>query len=154
EGIFADVTNDGGTYVPRNIDRNHGDFLNLFIDVSLTDRLTLRLGRQELLYGAQRLVSPLDWSNPRRTFEGARLLLAGGDWKSDAFFTYFVPPDPHDFDEADDGQKFYGLYNTYTGIERLTLDAYYLGYDNEHPTADGDFSVHTLGARLYYTTSN
>ena len=63
EGILADVTTDDGTYMPRIIDRNFGDFLNGFIDYALDDSLTVRMGRQELLYGAQRLVSPLDWAN-------------------------------------------------------------------------------------------
>ena len=30
--------------------------------------VTLRGGRQDLLFGAQRLIGPLDWSNTRRTF--------------------------------------------------------------------------------------
>jgi hypothetical protein len=148
EGIFADVSDDGDTYAPRITDRNHGDFLNLFADVSLTERATIRVGRQELLYGAERLISPLDWGNTRRSFDGARMLLKGDQWTSDTFFTFFVPVDPHDLDEADYAQKFYGIYNTYTGIERLTVDAYYIGYDNENLTADGDFSIHTLGLRL------
>ena len=32
EGIFAEVTDDNGTYLPRPIDINCGDFLNAFID--------------------------------------------------------------------------------------------------------------------------
>jgi hypothetical protein len=35
------------------------------------------VGRQELLYGAQRLISPLDWANTRRTFEGGKLIWQG-----------------------------------------------------------------------------
>jgi hypothetical protein len=77
EGIFADVSDDDGTYLPRNIDRNYGDFLNLFVDLGVTEDATLRVGRQELLYGAERLISPLDWANTRRTFDGARVLMRG-----------------------------------------------------------------------------
>src|SRR6185436_17662187 len=76
EGIVADVTDDDHTYLPRIIDRNY-DFLNLLIDVPVGDSLTARVGRQELLYGNQRLISPLDWANTRRTFDGARLLYKG-----------------------------------------------------------------------------
>ncbi|MCC6493055.1 MAG: alginate export family protein [Pirellulales bacterium] len=152
EGIFADVSDDGGTYLPRLIDRNYGDFLNLFADVTVVDGAVLRVGRQELLYGAERLVSPLDWANTRRTFDGARVLLKGDDWTSDGFYTYVVPVDPNDLDEPDYNQSFYGLYNSYTGIEDLTVDAYYLGYENETtslaPSGQGDFSIHTLGLRL------
>jgi hypothetical protein len=148
EGILADVSDDGDTYRPRTIDRNHGDFLNLFADVKLTDATTLRLGRQELLFGAERLISPLDWGNTRRTFDGARLLFKTDQWTSDVFFTYFVPVDPDDLDEADYHQSVYGIYNTYSGFDKLTVDAYYIGYDDEDLSPDRDFSIHTLGLRL------
>ncbi|MCC7475384.1 MAG: hypothetical protein IT425_08315, partial [Pirellulales bacterium] len=48
EGIYADVTDDDGTYLPRSIDRNFGDFLNAFVDYSPAEGTTLRVGRQEL----------------------------------------------------------------------------------------------------------
>jgi len=144
EGIYADATDDGGDYFPRNIDENRGDFLNLFIDLKLTDNLTARLGRQELLYGTERVLSPLDWANTRRTFDGARLLYREGDWAVDNFFTYFVPVDVDDFDESGDNQAFYGSYATYSGYENFNVDAYYLGYDNDI----ANYSVHTLGMRL------
>ncbi|QDU97213.1 alginate export family protein [Lignipirellula cremea] len=151
EGIFADVTKDAA-YVPRPIDQNHGDLLNAFVDVKLTDTLTGRVGRQELLYGNQRLVSPLDWANTRRTFEGAKLMYREDDWAIDGFFTHFVPVLPNDFDQADYEQPFYGMYASWAGIENNTIDFYYLGYDNQHAAtatpAASDFSLHTFGARL------
>jgi hypothetical protein len=148
EGIFAYVSDDQGTYAPRPIDRNYGDFLNLFVDVSLSDSLTARVGRQELLYGAQRLVSPLDWANTRRTFDGARLLYKSDEWKSDVFYTYVVPVVFNELDESDYKQAFYGNYNTITLSDDWSLDAYYLGYDNRNLGAGQDFSIHTLGLRL------
>ncbi len=150
EGILADTTDDDGTYQPRPIDRNFGDFLNLFVDLALTDCVTVRVGRQELLYGAQRVVSPLDWANTRRTFEGVRLLAEEGDWAVDAFFTHLVPVVPNQLDEADYKQPFYGTYAVYSGWEQDTLELYYLGYDNRHPgTVTSDFSLHTFGTRLF-----
>jgi hypothetical protein len=148
EGIFAEASDDDGTYLPRIIDRNYGDFLNLFADVSVADAATVRVGRQELLFGAERLISPLDWGNTRRTFDGARVLMKGDDWTSDAFYTYVVPVDPNDLDEPDYNQPFYGLYNTYSGIEDIAVDVYYLGYDNQTVGPGSDFSIHTLGLRF------
>jgi len=152
EGILADASDDGGTYKPRGIDRNYGYFLNLFVDLKLTDNLTVRIGRQELLYGVQRLVSPLDWANTRRTFEGVRSIWKNGDWQIDTFLTNLVPVVSNDLDEADYDQTFYGSYVTYSGWENAGMDVYYLGYDNENtaPAAPGsDFSLHTLGLRLH-----
>jgi hypothetical protein len=150
EGIFAEASDDDGTYLPRPIDRNYGDFLNLFAEVKLLDEAAVRVGRQELLFGAERLISPLDWANTRRTFDGARAMLKGEGWTSDSFYTYVVPVIPNQLDEPDYDQAFYGVYNTYSAVENLTIDAYYIGYDNQNiaPDANGDFSIHTLGVRL------
>lgn len=155
EGIFADVTDDDDTYLPRPIDRNFGDFLNGFIDLTLQEGTTVRVGRQELLYGAERLISPLDWANTRRTFEGVKLMVAEGDWKVDGFYTYYVPVIPNELDEADYQQPFYGVCSTYSGRKNETLDLYYIGYDNEHPgIITSDFSLHTFGSRLYGSRGN
>ena len=156
EGIFADVTDDDGTYQPRPIDRNFGDFLNAFIDYSPQDGTTLRVGRQELIYGAERLISPLDWANTRRTFEGVKLMVAEGDWKVDGFYTHYVPVIPNELDRADYQQSFYGVYSTYAGWENDSVDLYYIGYDNNHDDSPitSDFSLSTFGSRLYGNRGN
>ena len=145
EGIFADVTGADPAYIPRPIDRNRGDFLNLFADIKLFDSTTVRIGRQELLFSAQRLISPLDWANTRRTFEGVRVLQNFDKLKLDWFYTNFVPVQPDDLDEADYDLSFYGLYSSYKG-KSDTFDLYYIGFDNQNPAAD--FSLHTIGSRL------
>jgi hypothetical protein len=151
EGIFAEVTDDGGTYRPRPIDINCGDFLNAFIDYDLDSDLTVRVGRQELLYGAERLISPLDWANTRRTFEGVKLMYSADDWKVDGFYTHFVPVKPFELDEADYAQPFYGVWGTYAGWENKTLDLFYIGYDYDFAGAPivTDFSLNTMGARIF-----
>lgn len=157
EGIYADASTDDGIYIPRPIDRNYGDFLNLFVDVGLLDGVKLRVGRQELLYGNQRLVSPLDWANTRRTFEGARLLYQGEQWATDVFYTHYVPVLVDELDEADYDQSFYGFYSTYSGFANFNVDAYYLGYDNQNtgpPNGNQDFSLHTLGIRINGSLDN
>ena len=149
EGIYAGLDTNS-TYVPRPIDENYGDFLNLFVDIKLTDNGTLRVGRQELLYGAQRNVSPLDWANTRRTFEGIKWMHRSEEWSVDTFYTNFVPVVSNKFDEADYDRSFYGIYSVYKGIENLTLDFYYLGFDNQTVGAPitTDFSLHTIGSRM------
>ena len=149
ERIYAGVGGDDD-YIPRPIDENYGDLSNLFVDLKMTDTTTVRLGRQELLYGAQRTVSPLDWANTRRTFEGINVLYRKGDWAIDSFYTNFVPVVSNSFDEADYDRSFYGMYSVYKGLQDATLDLYYLGYDHQTagtPVAT-DFSLHTFGARL------
>ena len=150
---YASINRDNGTYNPRIFENNFGDFLNLFVDHSWDDGVwTARVGRQELVYGAERLVSITDWQNSRRTFEGAMLLYEDGPWSIDTFYTSFVPVLANDLDKADWQQPFYGTYAVYTDSPNNTLDLYYLGYDNRHPGAiTSDFSLHTFGSRLFRT---
>ncbi|MEM7560553.1 MAG: alginate export family protein [Planctomycetota bacterium] len=143
EGIYADVAGANAEYVSRGIDENWGDFLNLFADIRLTDDTTVRIGRQELLLGAQRLVSPLDWANTRRTFEGVRVLHKHDNLAIDGFYTNFVPVVDNEIDEANYDLSFYGVY-TSRKEEKDTFDLYYLGFDNQTT----NFSLHTIGTRL------
>lgn len=63
------------------IDKNRWDLQNYFFDLQVGELgeqpVFFRYGRQELLYGNQRLVSPLDWANTRRNFEGFKLFSKG-----------------------------------------------------------------------------
>lgn len=156
EGIYAAVGADS-EYVPRPIDLDFGDFLNAFVDLQLVESTTLRVGRQELLYGNQRLISPLDWANTRRTFEGAKVMIKSGDWEVDFFYTHLVEVIPNELDRADYQQPFYGCYLSYGGFENFTVQPYYIGYDNNNPpiigpsgpiAGSGDFSLHTIGLRI------
>ena len=144
EGIYADSYFESRP--PRNIDINEGDFLNGFVDLKLADDFTVRAGRQQLLYGAQRLVSPLDWANTMRTFEGIKFMWRPEDWSIDAFYTNLVPPLPYELDRADYDQRFYGAWGTYNGFCDATVDLYHLGYDNQNPGSY--FSMQTTGARV------
>ncbi len=146
ETIYADSS--GEDIRPRGIDENFMDFQNVFVDVKLTDNLTARVGRQELLYGSQRVLSPLDWANTRRKFEGIRALYKSGDWAIDGFFTHFVPVLPNDLDEADYNRAFYGMYGVYSGLDNATIDFYYLGFDMTALAPANGFSLHTIGGRV------
>jgi hypothetical protein len=97
------------------LDENDFDFHQAFVDVNLplADKmLTLRGGRQDLLYGAQRLISPLDWTNTRRTFDGAKASFAISRTHTlDAFYVNPVVVDEGPVDHAND-DAFAGVYDT------------------------------------------
>lgn len=156
EGIYADVANADGLYLPRPIDRNRGDFLNLFADVALTEQTILRVGRQELLFGDQRFVSPLDWANTRRTFEGVRTITKTENMELNMFWTQFVPVAFDSFDNPDENQDFYGGYATFTGLENATVEGYVLGYNNDNVAAPvaSNFDLVTFGSRMFGSTKN
>lgn len=148
-GEFLDAESNYENFTPRGIEVNRADMLNLFGDLLLHDfdagSLTARVGRQELLYGNQRLISPLDWANTRRTFEGAKLMWAGEYWNTDLFYTRPVLVQPHRFDSPDYNQEFMGAYATRKSDPNSILDVYALQYNN---SSQGQaFRYTTTGAR-------
>lgn len=106
---------------------------------------SLRAGRQTLLYGDQRLVGPLNWTNTARTFDAVKLMAeVEGHGKIDLFASQPVAPEWGRFDRSDDHNQLYGVYTSWSSIPYLdALDAYYL-LRNAHRLDD---EVHTLGAR-------
>ncbi|HBJ33942.1 MAG TPA: hypothetical protein DDZ51_04085 [Planctomycetaceae bacterium] len=149
EYLYADSS--GELFNNRTIEVNRGEAQNLFVDTNLLEdessKLTARVGRQELLFGNERLVSPLDWANTRRTFDGARLLYSGENWDIDGFFVNPVKrllTNENSWDGADTDTQFYGTYATRKNLDIGTLDTYYLGIDYLTPGA----SFHTLGSRV------
>lgn len=150
--VYAEMIDAESNYEnfgPRPIEVNRADMLNLFGDVKLWDngrgKLWARVGRQELLYGQQRVVSPLDWANTRRTFEGAKVFWEGENWNYDAFWTRPVAPVANRFDSPLQAQEFMGTFTTYKGIEDETLDFYYLRFNN----ATAGIKFDTAGAGWY-----
>jgi hypothetical protein len=136
----------------RTLDVDELDLQNAFVDLAhdlAGWRATLRLGRQELSYGAQRLVSPLDWSNTRRTWDGARIITRREDWRVDAFATRPVAIEQYSLNEPDDDQAFYGVYAAYapTGGKQ-GVDLYWLRLDRDE-LPGGDEERATVGARGY-----
>ncbi|MGL6076286.1 MAG: alginate export family protein [Fimbriiglobus sp.] len=141
---------------PLPIDRNHGDLLNLFVDVKvleLNDKpVYVRGGRQELLFGSQRLLSPLEWANTRRTFQGVRAMHSTEQWDFDAFWVNPVIPNVNEFDSIDSNQNIVGGWATYKPKKGHAIDAYYLVHDNTNRVTQqgvqrAPFTRYTLGSR-------
>lgn len=150
----------------RTLDTDEIDLQNGFVDLRLRlvegDGFTLRAGRQEMAFGRQRLVSPLDWSNTRRTFDGVSGIFKLQDWTVTGFWTLFVPVQKYKFNTSDLSTQFFGIYAT--GKPPFTdwfdLDLYWLGLQsdvgafNGTPFAQYNGTVgreerHTLGGRLW-----
>ncbi|MHC4177555.1 MAG: alginate export family protein, partial [Planctomycetota bacterium] len=145
---MIDAVSNYETFLPRPIEENRADLHNLFGDFLLGSEgrgeLWARVGRQELLYGAERTVSRLDWVNTRRSFEGYKAFWKGEQWDIDAFWTRPIVPITDRFDSPDHDRQFMGIYSTYHGFENETVELFYLRLQNEV----SPFDFHTLGARL------
>lgn len=151
---------------PLGIDVNRWNVQNAFVDVKLHEWNGapgwFRYGRQELVYGAQRLVSPLDWANTRRNFEGFKYFHHSDSVHIDAFVTNPVntaagngPLNQFDngTDKPDTSVTFSGIYMTFLSDGPHVMDLYYLWLRDETATPNRpDGSRHTIGSR-FKTTS-
>lgn len=153
---FLDAESNYEEFLPRPIEVNRHDMQNLFLDAQLISQddnsVTARIGRQEFLYGDQRVISPLDWANTRRTFQGISLLTEMGDWSIDGFWTHPIFPNARDFDAPDRDQEFMGIYSSYTGFANETVDVYLLRYLNGR--AINNFKFNTFGTRWQGSRDN
>ena len=116
---------------PRPIDEKKLDFQNAFLDLATAgdhNWLTLRVGIQELEYGAGRLIDVREGPNVRLSFIGFRLLNKVGSWRIDAFA---VRPRLDNFGFFDDYPnhqvEFWGVYGWRLLSRGVSIDAYYLG---------------------------
>lgn len=78
--------------------------------------LGLRVGRQELAFGEQRLVGHVSWLNTARTFDAARAAFRYHGYRLDAFASTVVNIRTGAFNESSPGDNFHGVYG---GIEKL-----------------------------------
>ena len=144
EALYADATDRDLPGGKRPADVDGLDFKNLFFDYSMAppvgESATLRVGRQQLAFGKQRLVSPLPWANSFRKWDGISLIVEGGPWKAHGFATQFVENEKYDLNSSSSEDRFHGLYLT----RGSNLDLYYLYRDNE-ATAE---ELNTVGIRF------
>jgi hypothetical protein len=108
---------------------------NLFADAVLMEgdrgKLTARSGRQELLYADERLLSPLDWANTRRTFDGTRWMWKTEKFQTDLFWVRPVVIDNSSFDHPNRNEQLYGALSSYKPNADEELDVYYLAFDED-----------------------
>ncbi len=146
---------------PRGIDENRWDVQQLFFDVSPFGNAvpwTVRVGRQDLLYGKERFVSPLDWANTRRRFDGVKVF---GRYKTFNLDFWFVKPvlvQRKQSDRFNEDFDFSGAYFTYKAIPRHGIDVYIFSVNDRGNARNpngrrGDRTVHTIGSRFWGKTA-
>jgi hypothetical protein len=157
---------DGRVGGPRPTDADELDIQQAFVDFKLPlplgaggSTVTLRGGRQEMLYGAQRLIGPLDWANTRRTFEGGKAIVQFSKTHSlDLFWVRPVLVDKEEPNDGDGNTSFAGIYDTLGlptvlgAAARSKLELYGLILNRTNaawPTEGaGDEDRYTVGARF------
>jgi hypothetical protein len=114
---------------------------------------TLRIGRQELVFGEQRLIGHVSWLNTARTFDGARVTLKRTGLQLDAFAASVVTIQPDLFDKSGDGNGLYGAYLSATTIvPKQTLEPYFFWRQSRGIAAElggvADLHQATIGVRM------
>ena len=140
----------------RPIDADDLGLQNTFLDVMLPigadSRITARGGRQELSFGKQRLVSPLDWANTQRTFDGARAILEAKGLTVQGYWARKVNVRKSDFNVSDDESDFFGVYVTDSPVAHsLGFDVYWLALVRDSAAFNGTSGKEnrqTIGARV------
>jgi hypothetical protein len=102
------------------------DLRMAFADVGTArSPVAVRLGRQELAFGEQRLVGHVSWLNAARTFDGAKVTLRTPAFSVDAFGTSVVHIMDAAFDKSGAGNRFAGAYATTTkAIPKASVEPY------------------------------
>ncbi len=103
------------------------DLRMAFADVGTpTGHASIRVGRQELAFGEQRLVGHLNWMNAARTFDAGRVTLRGKRLQLDLFAASVVRILPDEWDKSGNGNRFYGAYATTASlVPKSTVEPYF-----------------------------
>src|SRR6185436_16780736 len=89
--------------------------------------VTLKAGRQEMIYGDERLIGNADWGNIGRVFDTARLRYEDKNLWVDVFSGRVVLPNDGQFDEVNDYDWLSGVYaSTRTLIPRQETQLYFI----------------------------
>ncbi|MDB6020389.1 MAG: hypothetical protein JWQ04_246 [Pedosphaera sp.] len=157
-GISA--TEQGRAGGPRPSDTDQADLHQAFVDFKIPfaadTSLTLRGGRQCIVFGAERLIGVSDWTNVRRTYDGVRGTLASPGNTFDMFYVQPVRVLPYRFDDDVPDTFIAGIYDTWQvpGVlakakTKLEMYAFYVNRQSItfNQTTTGE-NRYTLGTRF------
>ena len=145
------------------VDLNTLDLHQAFADYTAAlndkDKITFRLGRQELSYGSQRLVSVREGPNNRQAFDAAKIVIDKATLKADIFYSNYVVAKKDIFDDAFSHQRIlWGSYFTFNNFPMVkNLDLYYLGFRRKEAVFNDGEGIeirHSIGARSWKKYTN
>ena len=103
--------------------------------------LSLKVGRQELSYGDERLIGAFGWNNIGRVFDAAKLRWQNEWFGADFFTSRVIIPDDNNFNLNNDYDWFSGVYASTRKIPRQVTEFYFLSRN----TAQGSTTVNGNG---------
>jgi hypothetical protein len=137
----------------------HQAFADFSGNISPGVKFIFRAGRQELLYGSQRLVSVRDNPNNRQSFDGLKSIFLWKNYRMDLFFSHYVAAKPDIFDDGwNKNTKFWGAYIVRNKLPVLkNIDVYYFGLCKRAAKFDdgiGKELRHSVGTRIWNIQGN
>jgi len=147
----------GDRGVTSTTDIDHLELMQAFVDFRppspLGDAPVVRVGREELLFGFQRLIAVREGPNVRRTFDGFRFTDHLDGATIDLLAVRPISNSPGVFDDhANFNQMLWGGYLTVPLGAVTKSDLYWLNYENtagRFRGLTGDEKRQTFGARLF-----
>jgi hypothetical protein len=129
------------------------DLRQAFADVgNAQSKIGVRVGRQELAYGDQRLVGHLSWQNAARTFDAAKVSIRGDRVQLDLFGASVVRILDDDFDRSGSGNRFTGAYAVASSlVPKASVEPYVFWKRDRNLRSElstvGSLNVTTIGVR-------
>ena len=142
-----------GKDMPIPIEENPLEIHQFFVDVTPFPKIpiSLRLGRQEVAYGSQRLISFRDAPNSRRAFDGVKMMFATDRIETDIFYLHAVVDKVGIFDDSSSHDlRVWGLFSS-APLTKGELSLYYFGFNNATAIFYDGLGMehrHTVGARV------
>ncbi|RYJ42789.1 alginate export family protein [Flavobacterium beibuense] len=140
------------------VDENPLDIHQLFADVVFMKQqdseLFFRFGRQEILFGSQRLVSVREGPNSRIAFDGGLMIYNAENSNNQLLYVHPVANRPEVFDDRfNTDAKLWGNYLVLKNVSFLqNIDLYYLGLYKKQAAfndASGKEVRHSTGIRIW-----
>ena len=120
--------------------------------------VSLKVGRQELGYGEERIVGAFGWNNIGRVFDAVKLRWQTEWFGADFFSSRVVIPEDGRFNVSNDYDWFSGFYATTAQVPKHSVDLYVLSRNassqaataEPHPQAPQPSArdIYTLGLRV------
>lgn len=161
---FFSEAQDSRSFASSAMNRNAGfvnefDLRQLFAEWSGDPRkipVQIKIGRQELSYGDERLVGAFNWSNVARVFNAAKLVYSPTSWlQLDSFISRVVRVERERPDHDSSNDNFFGLVSAVKPAKEHVLDAYFFARNlrdnslaSERTGIRGPLKECTLGNRF------
>lgn len=148
--VFGEGENSSSTGDKRNPNPQSDGPFDLhqgYVRLGGTETLpvSLKVGRQELSYGDERLVGAFDWDNVGRSFDAAKLRYEQSTFWVDAFVGRVVVPNDNKFDQPNWDDWFSGIYgSTRSLLPKTELQLYFLA-DNANSHSPKDVTSYGKG---------